>query len=272
MKKQCYSGIIIVVTISSFFTSCVGGSLIDDPYDVAPARQRENFFTTPPSSTPVLLNKNNDLTFSWQRGINNMAVTHDFSGAMLVTDNMGIASKFQMVNDDNYVERMNGGRWEGSVGYVKNYKSAMMFEVYGGGGFGTIRNTHHTGSSVINTSNFFIQPGLGLVDKKGHFKIGIASRFGAENLNLKSVFFDMDREKINALEFSRMKDQPFSFYVEPSFIGQAGWKAIQINTGFTLREDFSDRNLHGPKSRYFIGLSFLFNTKIADNTHSKTQQ
>src|SRR5436305_5093958 len=98
-SAQFYVSILTMVT----FTSC-SYYPIDDPYYVAPDRQKENIYYVPTTPNAPFLSKKNDLGFSILRSSDKKFLGVETQAAYLPTSHFGIIASYASLKNKSGIE------------------------------------------------------------------------------------------------------------------------------------------------------------------------
>ena len=263
MKQNCnvISYLCIAIVSACSLSSC-GTYPIDDPYYVDPDRQKENVYYVPTTPNTPLLSKSQDLNFSISRSSDVKFIGVEAQAAYLPTDHLGIiASYASMKNDNISSDVMNYNHFEGGAGYVKEISPVYHFEAYAGAGTGKIHNDHHTGTSNIRITNFFVQPTFAFTSKDKNIMLGITSRFTGVHFNVMDTSFNTDRENFSATEIGNLYANPFHILWEPGITLKAGWKNIMFQSSYFYSADLTNSEVYRSKGNFSIGIALRFNLK-----------
>lgn len=261
-RKETYFLIAVLLSTCSL-TSCVTYP-IDDPYYVDPERQKENVYYVPTTPNTPLLSKSQDLSFVISRSSNTKFSGVEAHAAFLPTDHVGIfASYASMNNDYGEGEFMNYSHFEGGAGYVKEISSAYHFEAYAGAGSGKIHNDHHTGTSNIGITNFFVQPSFAFTTKEKNIMLAFTSRIAGVHFNVRDTLFNTDRENFSATQINSLYAKPFHIVWEPGITLKAGWKNFMFQSSYFYSADLTNPDLYRVKGNFSLGIALRFN--LAEN-------
>ena len=233
---------------------------IDDPYYVDPERQKENVYYVPTTPNTPLLSKKQDLNFTVSRSSNTKFTGIELQTAFLPTDHLGIIASYASMNNDfGSGAFMNYNHFEGGAGYIKEISPIYHFEAYVGAGTGKIHNEHHTGSSNIGITNFFVQPTFALTSKDKNIMLGFTSRFAGVHFNVMDTSFNTDRENFSGSQINSLYAKPFHMMWEPGITLKAGWKNFMFQSSYFYSADLTNPDLYRVKGNFSIGIALRFN-------------
>lgn len=132
------------------------------------------------------------------------------TGATAVGDKTALAGAIHYSggkSEDDWTRRST--YWELGLGWFKQKKGPLIFEVYGGPGFGTINNTSELSDEIkIKFMKPFVQPSIGWRFKS--IDLAITSRFSYVMYTSSRVFY-IDQEPANLGSDSFSWDPAFTF-------------------------------------------------------------
>jgi hypothetical protein len=263
MKQNCnVFSYLCLALISAFCLSSCGTYPIDDPYYVDKDRQKENLYYVPVTPNTPILSKSQDMNFSVNRSSNEKFIGVEAHAAYLPSDHFGIIGSYASMNNDNLSgDVMSYSHIEGGVGYIKEISPAYHFEAYAGAGTGKIHNEHHTGTSNIGITNFFVQPTFAFTSKDKNIMLGFTSRFAGVHFNVMDTSFNTDRENFSAGQISSLYATPFHVMFEPGITVKAGWKNFMFQSSYFYSADLTNPDLYRVKGNFSIGIALRFNLK-----------
>jgi hypothetical protein len=229
-----------------------------DPYPVSQSRQEKNIYYIPSSPHTPLLAAKNDFSFQ----ANSLAGSKfiegfEIQGAFIPGKHIGVTGSY--FNADNEYN-MNYKRFEAGAGYVTEFSRSLHFETYAGFGNGKIKNYHHTGSSSLNLTHFFLQPAIAIANEKKTLHFAFVSRFEGVNFKVTDTSFNTDREAFSANQLISLYDQPFHIMWQPGIVFRFGWKKLHFHSGYSYSADLTNPDLHRAKSIFSLGAIFQMNT------------
>ena len=245
-------------------SSCVIGGGISDPYIVSEPRQKENFYYIPSAPNTPLHSQKNDLGFSLMRVSGSKYSGADVQASYMPGKHIGIMGSYSFAGiNSNYIKY---NRFELGSGFVTQLSKNWHFETYAGFGNGKIKNSHHTGSSKLNLTHFFLQPAIAISDENKKIQFGFVSRFAAVNFNVMDTSFSNDREPFSTTQLKSLYDQSFHMIWEPGFVFRIGWKNFQFHTGYSFSTDLTNPDLYKAKGNLSLGFTLRLNTQPAIQT------
>jgi len=187
----------------------------------------------------------------------------DLQLAIAVTDNVGIMANGMFTKalyDDNEIldAACKGQFFEMGGGYFRsldeNPKSDIIFETYGGFGFGKYINTSDNTiwPSSASFQRFFVQPSMGIKSK--YFEAAISFRLAGLNYS---------KYEIRSGEPYLPMDQ-FTWLFEPALTLRAGFKSVKVQWQVGISENLNNPNLL--QSRVYVGFSLLIRIQGQNST------
>jgi len=186
-------------------------------------------------------------------------------GAYAVTENIGVMVNGQWggsswdENSSGDIEYKSRRKFaEAGIGYYSFKDEEKSFEVYGGGGIGSLSLNNNWGSDPqkVNAmaTKFFIQPSVGI--SKEYFDLA----FAVKAVNLK--FYDVHSENYSdddliAKKLFHIDTEPLLF-IEPSFTARAGVKNIKAHFQYLYSSKISGPEINYMGYYIFLGLSVYF--------------
>jgi hypothetical protein len=170
---------------------------------------------------------------------------------------VGITGSFS--HADNGSE-MKYNRFELGSGYITGLAKGWHFETYAGLGTGKISNRHHTGSSKLNLTHFFLQPAVSISNQKKTAQLGFISRFEGVNFKVVDTLFNTEREPLSTGQLINLYDKPFHIMWQPGLVFRYGWKNFKFHTAYSYSADLTNPDLYREKDNFSFGLSLRFNT------------
>src|SRR5688572_4149467 len=158
------------IVVCLFLTSCYPSGQSLDPYIVDQNRQEENMYYVPSAPNVPLLSEKNDLSFNIDRISGSKFTGYEINAAYLPGKHFGITGSYSNARNKDgnagYSFSMEYSRFEIGSGYIAQFARGWHFETYAGFGNGKISNFHHTGSSKLNLTHFFLQPAIAISNGK----------------------------------------------------------------------------------------------------------
>jgi hypothetical protein len=165
----------------------------------------------------------------------------DFQGAYAVTNNVGVMANvyFAGATDDETGGEGKGRLFEGGVGYYRPLSDRLVFETYGGGGFGTVTHIHGQDPSraSVSAQRAFLQPSMGFTSN--WFDAALSLRLCGLHYSGIPENLTNARDIDAARELADMRS---SFLAEPSLTVRGGWKylRLQVQLGFSKNLTHAD--------------------------------
>jgi hypothetical protein len=175
----------------------------------------------------------------------------DFNGfeaqaAYSITDNVAVMGNYIMGKGGTSSDL--NGRWgrghlvEGGAGYYKEIVKDLVFESYGGVGFGRVKNHHYeggyAGSSTHNLFRVFLQPQIGYASNV--FDAAFSTRFGLlrfnQSQNSNSAYYTPSVMS----QLSYINANPNSIMAEPAITMRLGWKYVKLQLQATASYNLSN--------------------------------
>jgi hypothetical protein len=262
MKKSRQLHILSLVFLAAvILSSCYPGSGISDPYIVDEGRQKENVYYVPPASNTPLLTEKGDLSFDIMRASGSKFTGTELHAACVPLKHLGFMGSFSTGgNPNDEPDYLSYQRVEIGSGYVTKFSKGWHFENYAGLGNEKINNTHHTGYSKLNITNFFLQPTIAISNKNQTVQFAFNSRFSGINFKVRDTLFSSDREPFSGKQIKSLYDQPFHVMWEPALVFRTGWKNILFNAQYSFSSDLTNRDLYREKNNFSIGIILRCNT------------
>lgn len=253
----------LVVVNSLLLSSCYTGGGIVDPYIVDEGRQKENFYHVPSApNTPLLTNKN-DISFIIMRSSGTKFTGVEMQTAYMPGNHIGVTASYSYVaHNDGYPNGnfMTYNKFELGSGYVTRLSGDWHFETYAGLGNGKIINSHHTGTSRLNLTHFFLQPAIAISDEKKTVQLGFVSRFEGVNFKVMDTSFNTDREPFSTGQIKSLYDKPFHIMWQPGIVFRFGWKHFLFHSGYSWSSDLTNPDLYRTKGNFSLGVLLRLNT------------
>jgi hypothetical protein len=258
MKKNLSKPIVVIAACTTVLYSCY-------PYptgspDVVPEwRQKENIYYVPSAPNTQLLSEKNEIGGSLVASAGSQFSGVETQASYLPAKHIGLIAGYSSGKNEEAETYMRFHKVEAGVGYITALSKGWHFETYGGIGTGKIDNMHATGSSKINLTNFFIQPGLAISSKKKTIQFGIVSKFSGVNFRADSAF-DNAKEPYSTSQIIAIHDHPFHVMWEPGLILRVGWKNFLFHTSYSFSTDLTNSDLNCVTDNFSIGGALRFST------------
>lgn len=152
-----------------------------------------------------------------------------------------------------------GSLGELGFGYFTS-KSNFVFEVYGGGGGGYVKNTYndgtYRGSSRFSVMRAFVQPNVGF----SHDIVDVAFSTRLCYLNYNSLR-TTDPGVMSPNEWimiGNVAGNPDNFLIEPALMLTLGWRYVKVQAKTTYSVNLSDNGIPMKPMTFSMGLQFSF--------------
>jgi hypothetical protein len=179
----------------------------------------------------------------------------ELQSALAVGKNIGIMLNTAFLGSG---EEGNGFLIEGGAGYYKPISEKIVFETYGGLGFGNAVNNYDGGGiSTVNFTKCFIQPSIGFTSK--FFDFGVASKISGVFMKLSSENGLIEYYDLIDLDF--INSNPNSFLWEPSIFIRFGFQGIKAQLQVTASENMNNKELVQEVVNMSFGISINIKPK-----------
>ena len=213
-----------------------------------------------PNSTNIPLLKEKEAKLNFQYAGGTISEGFEMQSAFAVSKNFaGMANlMFTGSRIDDYIEeeeKTNTSYLELGGGYFTPVKNTVLvFETYGGIGFGGVKNEYSPWRSKVGFTKLFLQPNIGI--KVKGFEFGISTRLSYLNQNVRLntlPFTDNDFAEIEFIEAN-----PTSVLLEPGAVLRFGGKKFMVQLQYTTSFNLSHPDhFNSQEIAYFgIGASF----------------
>lgn len=178
--------------------------------------------------------------------------------------NSFLVGKKEQVQDNlntsaTHEESGKGSFIEVGAGYYKplGEQKVWIFETYVGTGIGGENHVYANSETAnLHLSKFFIQPSIGYSSKRGHFEIGLSSRFSALNLKVKKSNLAFETNQTEMQNLDSIILHPSSILWEPSLIFGAGWQDFKFYFQITLSNNLNNPYLNMDIGNISVGIKF----------------
>src|SRR5829696_6891277 len=263
-KNYCFSAAPLFFFLLCSIYSCFPGIYTADPFIVNDSRQKENVYHAPSAHNVPLLSNKNDLSFSANLAYTSKYKGVDIQSAYIPVNHLGLLANLRSYSQKS--ERHDGGinSFELGAGYLNDWNWVHL-ESYAGIGSGNVKNTHHTGSSSIKFTNYFIQPTIGVQNKQKTVQFAFSSKFNLASFKITDTAYAGEREPFVATQMKQLADYPDHVFWEPGFVFRTGWQNWLIQTAFSFSSDLSGHEFYRDKTNFSIGLVVRINTHTPSN-------
>lgn len=224
-----------------------------------------HYYYAPNAQNVPLLKEKKDT-----RIITAVSAGDEFSGfeaqfATAIKKNMGLMTNFITASGSYSYdsgsapvnsESGRGFLFEIGAGYYKQLVNHNVFEIYIGGGLGSVSNDYSQGSSKVNFTRLFIQPNLGFTKKWLEFALSI--RLAGLN------YYYIDYSSLEPYDIDDLKyieNNSFSLLLEPAITIRVGWKHTKIQLQFVHSKNANNEGLSQEVRNFNLGLHFYLPTK-----------
>jgi hypothetical protein len=261
MNQPLKNFLLITIVAGATFnlSSCYPTGPVIDPYIVAEARQKENFYYIPSAPNTPLHSKKGDLNLTFMRTSSKLS-GGEVQASFMPAKHIGIIGGYSFAGNSGNNDNAKYNRVELGAGFVIPLLKNYHFETYGGFGSGKILNTHATGTSKINLIDFFLQPSIALSDEKRNIQFAFVSKFSGVNFKVDTAF-NTDREPFSTKQVKSLFDKPFHIVWEPGLVFRFGWKMLQFHAGYSFSTDLTNSDLYKPDGNFSAGFCLRFNTE-----------
>lgn len=263
MKKTHQYLAFVSIAIGTVFSlsSCImWGTGTSDPYIVSETRQKENLYYVPSAPNTPFHSQKHDLNVSLMGTSNTKFSGGEVQASYMSGNHLGFIGSWSFAGTGSS-DHVKNNRFELGAGYVAPLSKNWHFESYAGFGNGKIRNMHHTGSSEINLTHFFIQPAIAINNKDKNVQFGFVSKFAGVNFSVKDTLFSTAREPLSTGQVKSLYDQPFHIIWEPGFVLRMGWKNFQFHTGYSFSKDLTNPGLYKANGAFSLGFCLRLTTQ-----------
>lgn len=182
-------------------------------------------------NVPLLQNKGEfsaQLALATVDGPDGVAV----QSAYAISDHVGVMTSLYLLGD-HYAEgwKGTGSYFEFGGGYfTKTGTQKLVFEIYGGAGFGSIKNQDNTSRQFVDVSfsKPFVQPSIGFTSK--YFDVAITPRFGKINYGKTSQLI-LDPIYVDELA-SYLSRFDGDFFFEPGITLRGGFQNVKLQVQY----------------------------------------
>ena len=108
---------------------------------------------------------------------------------------------------------------EVGAGYYLPFQDKFVFEAYGGGGWGGVKNEYESNlESKLNYNRYFVQPSCGYYHKRLNLIISLR----LSGIDYNRIKYDPGISGSDKHDLEFITDYPFSLYLEPAFTLRLG--------------------------------------------------
>ncbi len=158
---------------------------------------------------------------------------------------------------------------EMGAGYFLPFKDRFVFEAYGGGGWGGVKNEYESqGESRLSYNRYFIQPSCSYYNKK----VSLAFSMRLSGIDYRRITFDPGIDFFDSYDLEYIIDNPFSLYLEPAFTFRVGGEKLKFQFQVVVSDNLNTPDLIYEPLCITTGLIVLFpNKKENSNNLDKKQ-
>lgn len=268
-----YPGLIFIASVAIFcLSSCFYGGAPPDPYIVYESRQKENFYYIPSAPNTPLHSQKKDINVSMMATSDSKFSGGEVQGSYMPGKHLGVMGSYSFAHSNgSYSDYVKHNRFELGAGYVTQFSNNWHFETYAGFGNGKITNRHHTGSSEIKLTHFFVQPTIAVSSENKKVQLGFVSKFAGVNFNVKDTSFSNNREPFSTRQVKSLYAQPFHIMWEPGVVFRFGWKNFQFHTGYSYSADVTNSDLYKANGNFSMGFCLRLNTQPVIKDKNKVE-
>jgi hypothetical protein len=210
----------------------------------------------------------------------------EFSGGELqaahaITNSFGIianwiaASKSEEISSFDWIrpgpvhtEKGKGSYVEFAGGYFKTLdkRKRVVFETYGGIGFGGVNNDYGFGNvSKVNITKLFLQPSLGY--KSNYFEVAFVPKISFVNWTVKENSLSASANSYDKQALATIESKPHFVAIEPALLLRGGFKNVKLQGSLSFSNVSSDPNhqlgdlIEGLNMSFGISVNFKAVTK-----------
>jgi hypothetical protein len=261
MKKMNAPFHFMLLTVASItLHSCFPINLAVDPYIVDIDRQKENSYHAPSMLHAPLLSEKNDFSIAANYAVLTRHNGVDLQAAFVPVEHLGLQAGFRSYSQKGSQASGDIESYEFGAGYVKDW-GKLLFEAYGGIGGGNIQNDHHTGSSHLRYTSYYVQPTFAIQSKSKTTQFAVIAKLYPVKFAIVDTTFDGARENFVATQFETLGNKPNQLFLEPGFVFRSGWKNVRIQTGLSFAVNLSGEDFLRDKTNFSIGCLFRFNSR-----------
>lgn len=187
-------------------------------------------------------------------------------GAVAVDSSLALMTSFYSLKNNRNTDWKGSGKYFelGAGKYGLMGRSKFVFDVFGGVGFGGIKNNSGTGSALdLNFVKPFVQGSIGLSGK--WIEVALTSRFALPvYTNYKNSLTDSSQHAQIAAYYEENKSR---FVFEPGITFRFGYKSVKANlsfctSSFSLDEKYNDVSINN--NYVSAGLAVLISKRYHD--------
>jgi hypothetical protein len=137
--------------------------------------------------------------------------------------------------DGSHTESGKGNYLEAAGGYFQKLdpKGKWMGEIYSGIGLGSAENDYgYKDNSRVNTTKFFVQPGIGY--KTRNFEFGFSPKLSLISWNVKNKNLSSGHNDYIKSELDFIGSRKSFLAIEPAFIFRAGGESFKIQCSLSF--------------------------------------
>lgn len=147
----------------------------------------------------------------------------------------------------------NGFIIEGGAGYYKALSNKIVFETYGGVGFGGAKNNYsEVSSSKVGFTKCFIQPSIGFRSK--YFDVGLVTKVSGLFMHVRNYTGVPESYDLNDINF--IKANPDWFLLEPSVFFRFGVDPVKAQLQIITSASTNGKQLNQEETIISLGLFF----------------
>jgi hypothetical protein len=214
-----------------------------------------HYYYTPNSNNVPILKEAGDVRFVGAISSSENSEAVEAQSAVAFTDHIAGMVNFLTSTDNIDVKST---FTEAAVGYYLplSEERTVIFETYGGAGFGGITNLYSSGFSKVGVTRFFIQPSIGYSDAKGIFEAAVSSRVSYVNINVKNKSLVQNADYFDNSQLEAIQANGKNFYWEPSLVLRLGYKVVMAQFQYTMSLPFRMQRYETENTLASLGLIF----------------
>ena len=224
-----------------------------------------HYYYVPNTHNVPLFQEKDEIRFSIGSSTSGTGTGTELQGAYAITNKIGIIANVGFTENSGIGELGEGHFFELGAGYFKPLGKNLVFESYGGLGFGKTEHLYANFTTAsMNISRYFVQPSFGFTSK--YFDAVISSRIAIlnySNIEVESNIPQFDMDQINIIQNNKS-----SALFEPAIIIRGGWKYVKLQFQYVRSTNLTSSNF--PQLHYNFNISLYFS--FAEKFQSHNQQ
>ena len=200
-------------------------------------------------NVPMFKEKNEtEASLAFQFGTLTLGCDADF--AYSVTNHLGLmvnynhwgAKKRSLLPNSDIEYEISGKNdlIEVGAGYYLPFQEKFVFEVYGGGGWGGVKNEYESRlESKLNYNRYFIQPSCGYYNKK----VNLIFSLRLSGIDYNRIKYDPGIDESDKYDLEYIIDYPFAMYLEPAFTFRVGGEKLKFQFQVVISDNLNTPDL-----------------------------